>query len=88
MNLATLEDLHQFKVEVLEAIKSINPDSKNSINKWVKTRKAREILECSPGTLRNLRLKGIIESSKISGSIYYSLDSINKVLENNKTSTF
>lgn len=84
MDIATIDDLQNIKAEIIEEIRSLNKSKSQTLPKWVKSKKAREILGCSPGTLQNLRQNGTLEFSKIGGTLYYNLDSINKVLEANK----
>lgn len=84
MDIATLQDLQTMKAELIDEIRSLNKGKSEPIPKWVKSKKAREMLSCSPGTLQNLRQNGTLEFSKIGGTLYYSQDSITKKLENNK----
>lgn len=84
MEIATLQDLQTMKAEILDEIRSLKKSNPENPQKWVKSKQAREILGCSPGTLQNLRQNGSIEFSKIGGTLYYSLDSIMKKLEQNK----
>ena len=84
MNLATREDLELWKNELLQEVKDLIKGEIPQPKKWVKSNEAREMLGCSPGTLQNLRQNGTIEFTKIGGTLYYSMDSINETLENNK----
>jgi hypothetical protein len=81
----TVEDLKEFKIELLEQIKKI-VESQNtaSIKKWLKSTEVRKLLNISPGTLQNLRINGTLSYTKIGGTIYYANQDIDKVLENNK----
>ena len=84
VEIITPHDLLQFKNEILDEIKKLHHGKAVSDKKWLKTREVCKLLKCSPGTLQNLRIQGIIEYTKFGGTLYYSADSINKVLENNK----
>ncbi len=84
MNLATREDLELWKNEVLQEVKELIKSEIPLKEKWVKSDRVMEVLECSTGTLQNLRQASKIEWSRIGGTLYYSLDSIMKVLEKNK----
>jgi hypothetical protein len=84
MNLATREDLEQWKNELIQEVSNLIKDHSPQQKKWVKSKRAREILNCSPGTLQNLRQNGTLEFSKVGGTLYYSMDSILKTLEKNK----
>jgi hypothetical protein len=83
----TVEDLKEFKIELLEQIKKI-VESQNtaSIKKWLKSTEVRKLLNISPGTLQNLRINGTLSYTKIGGTIYYENQDIDKLLEHNKVS--
>jgi hypothetical protein len=83
----TVEDLKEFKIELLEQIKKI-VESQNtaSIKKWLKSTEVRKLLNISPGTLQNLRINGTLAYTKIGGTIYYENQDIDKLLEHNKVS--
>jgi len=81
-DLATKNDLEEMKVTLLKAILS-NSGAKPEAKKWVKSSEVREILGCSPGTLQTLRVNGTLAYAKIGGTIYYSIDSVNAVFNNN-----
>lgn len=84
MNLATREDLELWKDEVLQKVKELIKGEIPIKEKWVKSNRVMEILECSPGTLQNLRNQSKIEWSRFGGTLYYSMESILKTLEDNK----
>jgi len=84
MNLATREDLELWKNELVQEVKVLIKGEIPQPKKWRKSGEARDMLDCSPGTLQNLRQNGTIEFTKIGGTLYYSMDSINAILENNK----
>jgi len=84
-NIITTEDLKEFKLELLEDIKSIfNNQSKHSTKKWLKSPELRELLGISPGTLQNLRINGTLPFTKIGGVIYYDYEEIQKILTQNR----
>jgi len=84
VNLATREDLELWKNELVQEVKDLIKGEIPQPKKWVKSNEAREMLGCSPGTLQNLRQNGTLEFSKVGGTLYYSMDSINENLESNK----
>jgi len=84
MNLATREDLELWKRELIEEVKDLINGEIPQPKKWVKSNEVKGILDCSSGTLQNLRLNGTIEFTKIGGTLYYSMESINETLESNK----
>ncbi|MEI8007643.1 MAG: helix-turn-helix domain-containing protein [Bacteroidota bacterium] len=82
----TKDDLDSFKDTILKEIRimvGIKPEQK----KWIKSSEVREILGCSPGTLQNLRVNGTLAYTKIGGTIYYSIESVNAVFDNNMHNT-
>ena len=81
----TLEDLMEFKIELLEQIKKI-VESQNApgIKKWLKSKEVIKLLNISPGTLQNLRINGTLTYTKIGGTIYYENQDIDKLLNINK----
>lgn len=81
----TTEDLHEFKLELLDKIKELlNSQSGNVTKKWLKSPEVRELLGISPGTLQNLRINGTLPYTRIGGVLYYDYQEIMQVLENNK----
>lgn len=84
-NILTTDDLHEFKIELLEDIKKIfTKQISISPKKYLKSSEVMDLLQISPGTLQNLRVNGILPYSKIGGLIYYDSEDIQKVLENNR----
>ncbi len=91
LQVLTREDLDQFKTELFTELKSIITDtSQNGLkkgdanSKWLKSHQVQRMLGISPGTLQNLRINGTIPFTKIRGVIFYSLDDINAILQQNK----
>ena len=83
MELATLHDIERMKAEIINEVRKLTQSKAPSRKKWVKSKKARDMLGCSPGTLQNLRQRGTLIHSKVGGTLYYDLDSIIKELESN-----
>ena len=84
-NIITTEDLREFKMELLEDIKTlINHQSGKLTKKWLKSPEVRDLLDISPGTLQNLRINGTLLYTKIGGVIYYDHDEIQKILNDNR----
>ncbi len=81
----TTEDLHEFKLELLDDIKKLmNDQPGHQQKKWLKSNGVRELLGISPGTLQNLRINGTMPYTKIGGVIYYDYEEISKLLEQNR----
>lgn len=81
----TIEDLHDFKKELLQELKSLFPNNQpGNQKKWLKSKEVRNMLGISPGTLQTLRINGTIPYSKVGGVIYYDNDEIQRILYANK----
>ncbi|MCF6297118.1 MAG: helix-turn-helix domain-containing protein [Flavobacteriaceae bacterium] len=81
----TTEDLHEFKLELLDDIKELlNNQSGQITKKWLKSPEVRELLGISPGTLQNLRINGTLPYTKVGGVLYYDYQEIMQVLEKNR----
>lgn len=80
----TTDDLHIFKIELIEEIKKLFNNSASESKQWLKSPDVRKMLRLSPGTLQTLRINGTLPYTKIGGVIYYAYDDIVKVLEKNK----
>jgi len=78
----TVKHLEDLKQEVIQAIQK-NTREQTSSKEWLKSFEVRKLLKISPGTLQNLRIKGIISYSKFGDTLYYPLEGIMKVLEEN-----
>ncbi|MBN4058082.1 helix-turn-helix domain-containing protein [Olleya sp. AH-315-K02] len=81
----TTEDLHEFKLELLDDIKQLlNNQSGQITKKWLKSPEVRDLLGISPGTLQNLRINGTLPYTKVGGVLYYDYQEIMQVLEKNR----
>lgn len=91
LQVLTKEDLDDFKAELFSELKNLITESteKGSKNntperKWIKSHQVMRLLAISPGTLQNLRINRKIPFTKIGGVIFYSVEDINAILQNNK----
>ncbi len=82
MDIITMEDLQQFKTELLQEMKGIIGQGRESQNKeWLRSAQVRKMLNISAGTLQNLRINGTLPFRKIGGTMYYSKTEIEKLLK-------
>ena len=82
MDIITLEDLKQFKMDFLEEMKAVIGQGKqNETNAWLRSAAVRKMLNISPGTLQNLRVNGTLPFRKIGGTMFYSKAEIEKLLK-------
>ena len=87
VEIATKQDLQNFKIEILEQIQKLIAEPKSAQSetpKMLKSHQVQRMLGISPGTLQNFRINGTIPYSKIGGIIFYSLDDINQLLKRHK----
>jgi hypothetical protein len=87
-NLITLEDLQNFKKELIEEVKNLLTERATGTpaRKWLKSHEVRRLLTLSPGTLQHLRINGTLPFTKVGGVIYYDQADIQKMLEERKSS--
>lgn len=81
ISIITKEDLQQFKIELLDAIKELLKSNTAEQKLWLRTSEVKKLLNVSSGTLQNLRINGTLSYSKIGGTLYYNSKDINKLLE-------
>lgn len=82
VELVTREDLRRLEV-LLNEIKQIVQPGQGQSKKWLKSSEVRKMLNISSGTLQNLRINGTLRFTKMGSIIYYKLEDINKILEEN-----
>lgn len=76
----TKEDLHQFRIELLESIETLLREKKTEKKLWLRTSEVRKLLNISAGTLQTLRINGTLSYSKIGGTLFYNYNDIEKLL--------
>lgn len=85
VELITKDDLQQFKLDILEEIRSIlKPKVAFQQKEWLKSFEVRKMLGISPGTLQQMRINGTLEYTQLGGLMYYRYDDIAKLMEANK----
>ena len=84
-SIITTDDLREFKLELLEEIKSlITKQSSGTLKKYLKSSDVMDLLQVSPGTLQNLRINGTLPYTKVGGIIYYDAVEIQNVMTANR----
>ncbi|WP_417885045.1 helix-turn-helix domain-containing protein [Zunongwangia sp.] len=84
-SIITTDDLREFKMELLDDIKNLlTKQSSGKIKKYLKSSEVMDLLQISPGTLQNLRINGTLPYTKVGGIIYYDVEEIQKVMEENR----
>ena len=83
--IVTVDDLHEFKKVLLEEFKAIARDLKdNGGKKWLRSRDVKKFLGISHGTLQNMRINGDLPYNKVGGVIFYDVNDIQKMIEDNR----
>jgi len=81
--LVTLEDLADFKEELLRDLKLLVKEVNGKPSKqWLKSHEVRKALGISPGKLQALRDNGIIPFTRIGNVIFYSTEDIKAMMDN------
>ena len=83
LELVTKQDFQDLKNELLDEIRSIFSPGQEK-KEWLKSNDVMKLLNCSPGTLQNLRINGTLPFTKMGGTIYYAYSDVTKVLNGNK----
>ena len=83
VDIITKTDLESLKESITEAITNLLPENITPNKKWIRSAEAMKILSCSSGTLQNLRFNHTLPYSKLGGTIYFSLQDIENILESN-----
>ncbi|RVU02091.1 DNA-binding protein [Mucilaginibacter limnophilus] len=85
LQLVTLDDMDNFRADILAAIKDMLAFAKGPpVKRWVKAAEARKLIGVSPGKLQVIRDSGLLSFTKIGGNIYYDKDDLIKLFEENK----
>jgi hypothetical protein len=83
--LLTVEDLKDFKEDLLKAMREmLESNSPRATKKWLKSDEVKKVLNISSGTLQTLRNNGTLPFTKIGGLIYYDAEDIYKALTGKK----
>lgn len=87
-SIITIEDLQDFKLELLEEIRKLLSQRQAApAQRWLKSHQVRRLLTISPGTLQHLRVNGTLPYTKIGGVLYYDAADIDKMLQDGKRNT-
>ncbi|MCH7402255.1 helix-turn-helix domain-containing protein [Belliella kenyensis] len=71
IELITKKDLEELRLQLLEDLERLLKPKEKEQKDWVKSDEVRRILKISPGSLQNLRIRGLLNPKKIGGSYYY-----------------
>ncbi len=84
-SIITTDDLREFKMELLEELKNIlSKQTTGTLKRYLKSSEVMDLLQISPGTLQNLRINGTLPYTKVGGIIYYDVQEIHRVMDENR----
>jgi len=84
--LTTVEDLINFKKELISEIRSLfSAHTSQPVKRWLKSFEVKELLHISTGTLHNLRTNGTLPFTKIGGVVFYDMQVVERILEMHTT---
>jgi hypothetical protein len=75
----TRQDLNNMRKLIVDDLKKVLKVEDKPQERWIKSKAAREMLQCSPGTLNKLKQK--LKHAKINGTLYWDNNSIFEMLE-------
>ena len=82
-NILTLEDLLNFKAELIAEIRVLLKTEVAPPKKWLKSDEVKKLLKVSSSTLQTLRINKTLRYTKIGGIIYYDYEQIHKSMLDN-----
>ena len=80
VELVSKQDFEDFKKEILQAIAAFTGKQGEQEREWLRSKEVRKMLNISYGTLQNLRIKKLLNPTKIEGVYYYRLSEIQALL--------
>lgn len=82
IDIVTKEEFNQVLVlleEINHKLEKISEKSNSLKGSWLKGKQVQELLNCSPATVQNYRVRGVLNFKKIGGTFYYSAQSLNQL---------
>lgn len=86
IEILTKEDLQKLREEIVNDLKTLLQVREQK--KWLRTRDVIKILQCSPTSVQNLRIKGQLPYTKVGGAIYYLAADLEKMMVRNMSRDF
>jgi hypothetical protein len=84
LELLTLKDLQEFKVQLFEELRKILAANELQDKNLLKSKDVCNLLKISPGTLQNFRNNQTIIYTKLGGTLYYDYDHIKHLIKKKK----
>lgn len=86
IEILTKEDLQKLREEIINDLKELLQVREQK--KWLRTRDVIKILQCSPNSVQNLRIRGQLPYTKVGGVIYYLATDLEKMMVQNMSQGF
>ena len=83
-DLLTRKDLLQFEQSLIDKISELLKIKKPQEQEWLRSRDVKKLLGISSGTLQSMRIRKVLPFSKLNGSIFYSMEDIQNILNKNR----
>ena len=83
VEIITKEDLQAFRILLIEDINNILSQQTSTYTPWLKSIEVRKLLQISAGKLFTLRVKGILKYTLIGRIVYYRMEDIQNMLNQN-----
>lgn len=80
IDIVTKKDIEELKKQILDAIASCFVKQSSEEREWLRSKEVRKMLNISYGSLQNLRIKKLLNPTKIEGVYYYRLSEIQALL--------
>ena len=85
IEIITKDDLEQFRLSLLADLKKLIAKPSEQQKKWLRSGEVKKMLNISTGTLHTLRINGTLQHTKINSVILYSIEDIEKMVEEFKS---
>jgi hypothetical protein len=79
LDLLLTEKLERYYQKIVDALHGANLSQR----KWLKAAELKKLLPLSDYRIAEMRIRGLLDFQKIGGTYYYTIDSINRLLNKN-----
>ncbi len=79
LDLLLTEKLEKYYQKIVDALQGANLSQR----KWLKASELKKLLPLSDYRIAEMRIRGLLDFQKIGGTYYYTIDSINRLLNKN-----
>ena len=83
VDIVTKSDIEDLRLLISENITNLTRTESENSTHWIRSSEVQDLLNCSSGTLQNLRVKNILPYTKLGGTLYYDRSEIERILNEN-----